>query len=155
MNITQQQAKELLAGLFVPRKEPLEGVCFSNDYMDKANAEKYAIYEAVSDAMHDSGLSHDFSYAVAEKAVDVLTDRDEIDWLDADDLTNLIDNAVPVYNGELMEIYANDWGTVDKACEELGIDKKATSVERARLGWYYAIEQMAQAIISNLGNLTN
>ena len=153
--MNQSTAKDLLAKLFEPRNAPLKGVRFASNYMDKANKEKYAIYTAVSEAQRASNLSHDFAYTVANLAVDILIDAD--DWQDSDALAQCIDQTVPVYNGELMEIYANDWHAVDEAEEEYGLsvstDGQNLSVLRAQRGWYYAIEQMVHGIINNLPNL--
>lgn len=150
--MTIDKQKELLTGLLVPRNAPHDGMCFSSEYMDKANVEKYAIYTAVSEALHDSKLSQDFGYKIVEKALHVLDDE-RIDWTDPnmDDngqLQEAIDTATPIYNNELMQIYLRDWWLVDGANEELG--GESDSVSNARRGWYVAIERMVEAIINNL-----
>ena len=127
--------------------------CFKADYMSQfiGNTstlnEKYPIYQAVSEAMRTSGLSFDFSYSVAQKAVNVLTHLE--DWEDRDGMNSeYIDSEVPVYNHELMQIYLSDWWAVDEVAEEFG-DIHDT-MQGARMAWFKQIEQMVEAIINNL-----
>ena len=135
---------EYLGKLFVPR-DNRDGVAFRTEYMNHAH-EAYEVQQAVSKAQMHSGLSFDFSYSVAEKAVDVLLTVDN--WNDDDALREAIDSNVPIYTGEIMEIYqANAW-VVDEACEELG--NTGNSSDNAMRGWYMAIERMVQAIKGNL-----
>jgi len=148
--MTKETIIKLLSDVFVPRAEGLEGVCFASDFMDREQKDKYAIYNAISEAMQNSGLSHNFSYGVANKAVSILSD---IDWNDDDAITDAIDHDVPIYNGELMSIYAQDWHAVDEACNEYGIDDEADSIERAKQGWYYTLTNMTNDIKSNLESL--
>ena len=146
MNI--QTKKDLLAKLYVPRAKGLEGVCFNSEYMrEKATPDQKAIYNAVSKAQRESGLSYDFSYVIGEKAVDILTEVE--DWKNEDTLHDYIDQAVPIYTHEVMAIYTNDAWQVDEAVNEYGNDTMESEA-RAKLGWYMAIENMTHAIISNL-----
>lgn len=142
MNI--EQIKTLLHGVFVPRTPPLEGVCFASDYMIEANIDKYEIYKAISNVMHNSGLTFNFSYEVAQKAVDIIIACIEDGKSENEDfVSEQIDNAIPVYNNELMIIYANDYSIVDSAVEELGA---GDSIENAKAGWYVAIRGMVEEI---------
>ena len=139
MNI--ERMKEYLSGLFVPRKEGLEGVCFNGEYMDK-RSEAYEIYRAFSDAQQNSGLSFDFSYNIASKVCDILINCEE--WDVADESIN---EYLPIYTAEIMEIYKADSGTVDEACEELG---EGDSVARALNGWYLSISNMLHEVKEKL-----
>jgi hypothetical protein len=138
--------KNMLDGIFTTVKKDNGEVqiCFQ-DHAMKPESGLYPIYQAISKAQQDSGLTFDFSYEVAKKAVDILAEAEL--W---EDLTPAIDSAVPIYNGELMTIYANDWNAVDEAVEELG---GGDSVKNAQAGWYMAIENMVHAIKENLSEL--
>lgn len=146
----KQEIKATLNALFVPRNKGLEGVCFRMDFMNKENA-SYPVYKKVSEAMHDSGLSHDFSYEIANIAVDILTELR--DWENDDQITEAVDGAVPIYTHDLMRIYTSDSGAVDEGAEELGTD--GDSVARAQAGWYIAIQHMVNDIKNRLGELDN
>lgn len=147
--------KTLLEEVFttVEKQETKEIVpCFNLEYMDefinhtdKINP-KYPVYKAVSEAMRESGLSFDFSYKVANQAVNILVEAE--DWNNEDTIHEQVDSSVPVYNYELMQIYVSDWDVVDEAKAEFGEGRD--SIANAQQGWYYAIEQMVTAIKSNL-----
>lgn len=118
--------------------------------MDKTNA-AYPIYEAVSTAAYNSGLTHAFSYEIAKRAADILAEND---WTDDDlDATDAIDAAVPIYTAELMTMYAHNWDAIDAANNETGTPTVYDSVQAARVGWYSAIDSMCRAIIENLNKL--
>ena len=109
----------------------------------------YPIYQAVSKAMHDSGLSFNFSYEIAKRAVDVILDTDEEKLEDSEhDFSEKIDQQVPIYYAELMQIYLSDWETVDEVANTFG--NITDCVSGARQAWYNEIEKMLSAIITNL-----
>lgn len=136
--------KQLLEKLYVP-KVIGEGVAFNLDYMDKNNEELYTIYTEVSDAQRESGLTFGFAYEIGSRAVDILQ---EVDWNDEDAIREAIDQAVPIYTNELMTIYLGDYSVIDEMEEVWG--NSCDCVSRAQRGWYYAIENMLQAIKSKL-----
>ena len=139
--------KKLLENLYVPRSAG-DGVCFNDKYMDSKNVEKHSIYNIVSNIQRDSGLSFDFSYTIGNIAVDILT---EVDWNNDDAINDAIDQAVPIYTHEIMEIYEANSFIIDEACEEYGNSNPMNSEERAIIGWYHAIQNMVMEIISKLG----
>ena len=142
----KSKIKEILSTLYVPRAEGLEGKCYRSEYMMDEH-EAHAIYEAVSSAAFDSGLSHGFSYEIGERACGILADLD--DWDDDDSITEAVDGAVPIYTHELMKIYASNHSAVDEAVNELG-DNHEDSVQNAKMAWYLEIEKMVRAIKSNI-----
>lgn len=154
--MTKEKAKNILAGLFVPRGkdkdgEQLDGVCFKSSAMDKDNADEYAIYNAVSDAMQESGLTHSFSYEIASAAVSVLVEAEDWSQDGQDDINELIDSSVPVYTNHLTEIYRFDSWAVDDARQEFGVTEDSAS-DAAR-AWYQQIYTMTGVIQANLEKL--
>lgn len=155
MNI--ETIKKLLADVFVPRAEGLEGVAFRAEYMDKNNLSspldegKYAIYQAISEAQRESGLTFDFSYDVAKRAVDALLSVE--DWDDDEALFEAADRETPIYNAELMEIYQANWWAVDEARADGG--QEMDSVRAASVAWNMRIVGMILAIKENLSKLIN
>lgn len=145
--MNKTEARKYLATLLVPRAEGLEGKCYRTEYMHDTHA-AYPVQKAVSDAAFNSGLSFEFSYRIVENAIGVLCDVEE--WDNDDALTEAIDQAMPVYYSDLMQIYVADWEVVDEACEEIGPGVNDDSVKRAQLGWYSAIRDMVYAIRHNL-----
>ncbi len=143
-----EKTKKVLETLFVPRDKQLDGVCFNFEYM-KPEHENYPIYEAVSKVMFDSQLTHSFAYEIASKAVYIIGEATE-EQIAGYDFSEAVDQAVPIYTSELMEIYRNDHSAVDTACEEMGIDPSADSVARAQAGWYMLIERMTRDITEAL-----
>lgn len=139
--------REHLARLLIPRAEGA-GECYGSDVMMIGN-EAYPVYEAVSTAQRESGLTFDFSYRIVRKAIDVLLSVD--DWEDVDAMNEAIDAEIPVYTHELMEIYVSDYWSVDKAVEESGMD--GDTMQRTTLGWDGAIRDMAEAIRANLADI--
>lgn len=148
MNIND--IKKVLGDLFVPRDNDLEGVCFNYDFMNKDNADKYAICQAVSNVMHESGLTHNFSYEIASRAVNILGEVE--DWTDDDTIRELVDSYIPIYTGEVMEIYQSNSWAVDEAVKEFGNND---SDSNAKMGWYMQISQMTDNIKSSLLDLVN
>jgi hypothetical protein len=146
--MNEKRAREILARLFVPRAGGLEGEVFRSEYM-KEDAPEYAVYEAVSNAQRDSGLTFDFSYEIGSRAANILAEAE--DWTDDDDIRERIDSSVPIYTHELMQIYASDWGAVDEAREELGPGEN--SEREAAMAWYMLIERMVYAIRGNLAEV--
>lgn len=139
--------KKALSDLFVVRdeKEDPPVLCFNSEYMNRDNAELHQIYEIVSNAMHDSGLTHGFSYEIASCAVNVL---DEVeDWEDDDALQESIDSYIPIYNSEITGIYQSNSWAVDEARQEYGA---VDSIKDAQMAWYKQISSMVYAIKSAL-----
>lgn len=144
--------KEALRAMFTTskRENGEEYIHFTTEAMDKTNP-LYPYYRIVSDAMHESGLTHDFSYEIASRAVDAIVENEDNEG-DADDLYDLIDSYVPIYNADLMQIYVDNWSAVDEACDDMGHDS-GDSIDRARIGWSRAINDIASAILSGLDNM--
>ena len=157
--MSKENIKALLAGLFTTRKDSAgeDIIIFSSAYMDSNNIGtpldegKHAVYEAVSNAMHDSGLSHGFSYEIASRAVSVLKEAE--DWTEdgQDDMNEAIDASVPVYTNYLNSIYAYDSWAVDESRQENGITEDSAS-DAAR-AWYSQIYAMTGTIQANLEKL--
>lgn len=145
--MNKSEIKDILSRLFVPRSEGLEGVCFRDEYMDKAN-KAYPVYQAVSDAQRESDLTFDFSYNIANRAVDILSELE--DW-ENDDITEAVDASCPIYTAEIMAIYQGNHWAVDEAIQELGSGED--SLKNALYGWYRQIEQMTEAIRSKLAEI--
>jgi hypothetical protein len=143
-----KEIQKKLAGIFttVKRDNGDEFTTFTQESM-RSDSELYPIYIAISTAQRESGLSFDFSYKIAELAVDILAECEN--WENSDQTDELIEQAVPIYTSELMEIYANDSWAVDEAIESMG-GAELDSVARARVAWYYAIQGMLGAIANNL-----
>ena len=142
-----EKIKQILSKLFaeVERKDGSKVTTFTTEAMTEGN-EAYGTYRAVSDAMQESGLTFDFSYVVAVKAVDILTELDN--WEDEDAITEAVDSAVPVYTHELMTIYADNSSAVDEAREELGSEGDSSTL--AQQAWFSEIQKMVNAIKENL-----
>ena len=129
-------------------------IVYADAYLlGKEGSPEYAIYSAVSDAAHSSGLTHSFSYEIVSAAVEVLSELET--WGDTtkedDEISNRVDGAVPIYNTELVTIYANNYHAVDEAMSEQGYNNDVfDSIKAAQIAWYYAIENMVHAIKINL-----
>ena len=93
-----------------------------------------------------SKIIHD--RVLPDKAVDILS---ECEWDDDDSISEFVDGAVPIYTGELMEIYASNSSAVDEAVEEMG--QQGDSSKNASIAWYIQIERMVSAIKSELEEL--
>ena len=143
----QNKKREVLARLFETskRENGEEYIHFRLDVMDKEN-EAYPVYQAVSDAAYNSGLSHEFSYEITSHACDILAEAE--DWDNDDDITERVDSAVPVYTSELMQIYTADSFAVDEAADEYG--NEGDSTKRAQMAWYSQIRDMVSSIRANL-----
>jgi len=137
----KEKVKTFLATLFVTRDVADESVSFNDAFMRDTH-EAYPIYDAVSDVMHKSNLSFNFSYAIASKAVDVLEQVE--DWEDNDDIQEAINSAVPVYTWELMQICQSDSWAVDEAIREYG--KQETLERDVTTAWFMLIETMVEEI---------
>lgn len=143
--MNKTEAKNFLSTLFVPRDHALKGVAFRSEYM-KEGSEAYRIYDIVSQAQHESGMTFDFSYVIAKSVCDILSNLD--DWDDDDDLGDAVDAEVPVYSSELMEIFESNSWAVDEAIEEYG---KGADVEKdASAAWYSLIRTMVIVIRDGL-----
>lgn len=144
-----EQVKKILAGIFETitiKEDEEERIIFKPSAMDKTNKE-YPVFKAISDAQHNSGLSYDFSYLVADKAVNILAELEN--WKDDEAITEAIDACIPVYTYDLMKIYqSNNWA-VDEANEEFGISNKGTE-SQAQMAWYKQISEMVASIKENL-----
>src|SRR3990167_4708116 len=148
---TLKNIKDYLPQVFILKDKdtPTERLVFNSEFMDKNNLgtpldeTKHAIYQAISEAQRKSNLSFNFSYEIANKAVDILSDLE--DWNDDDAITEGVDSSVPVYTNQVMEIYKSDSWAVDEAVNNIG-GSGADSEQRAKYGWYEQIQQMAGAI---------
>lgn len=142
--------KEKLAKLFETREKDGRDpcICFTSEALNP-ESDLYPVYEAVSKSMHDSGLSFHFSYEIARRAVDILVDAENWEDDDAQDqVQEMIACEVPMYNSDLMKIYASDWELADEARSEYGNELNA--IEAAQYGYVIAIRNMVQAILANL-----
>ena len=145
--MNKQKIQKTLSELFttVKKNGSDDVTCFNDDAMTEGN-EAYPVYKAVNKAMFDSNLSFNFSYEIATRAVDVLTESE--DWEDEDALNEAIDAICPIYTYDIMRIYTADSWAVDEAVDELG--QGGDSSKNALYGWYNLITAMAYAIKSNI-----
>ncbi len=143
----QKKMRDILARLFETSKRDNgeEYIHFRTDVMDKAS-DAYPVYQAVSDAAYDSGLSHGFSYEISSRAADILAESE--DWDNDDDIIEAVDSSCPIYTGEIMQVYISDSWAVDEAGEEYG--NEGDSTKRAQMAWYMLIRNMVQSIRTNL-----
>jgi len=140
--MTKEEVKKMLGSLFMDSvKETGEVVRVFNDKCFDRERPERRLYEVVSAAMRDSDLSFEFSYAIAEKAADVLAELEDWENDDDDMMRELIDSAVPVYTYDLMKIYLSDSWAVDETIKELG--DAGDSTKNAAMAWYRLIEKMA------------
>lgn len=145
------QKKEIqkhLDALFTTSKrdDDSEYIHFTSEYM-RPEHEGYAVYQAVSDAAHDSGLTHDFSYEISSRAAQCLIDVEDWDESHDDAMREAIDSSVPIYNSDLTTIYTSNSWAVDEAREEYG---SQDSIKDAQMAWYSQISAMVYAIRTNL-----
>ena len=154
-----KQVQDYLSTLFVFRDgksdNDFDSLCFNAAYMAPEH-EAYSIYEAVSAAQRDSGLSYGFSYEIASRAVSILSELDAIYDSNAmyDAISEAVEAAVPIYTNKLMEIYKHNPAAVDEACEELCLCD-GDSATRASTGWYVYIERMTRDIAQKLSRIAN
>ena len=145
----KEKAIELLGGLYVPQENGEGGLAFNFEYMKTgADEDAHAVYQAVSKAQFDSGLSFSFSYEIGGMAVSIL---EEEDWSDEEALLEAINRAIPIYISDLMKIYVSNHDSVDEAALEYGYE--GDSVDRARWGWYTELRNMVDSIQSNIEKL--
>lgn len=144
----QQKVRNILANLFKTskREDNEEYIHFNTDYMRRENTDSYAVYQAVSNAGFESGLTHSFSYEIMSRAADILADL--ADWNDDDAIIEAVDQGVPIYTNELMQIYVSNSWAVDEAAEEYG--SEGDSTDRARWAWGSQIRSMVYAIRTNI-----
>jgi hypothetical protein len=145
--------KQVLNNIFVlvDKDTKDERYCFMQEIMNKED-KNYPIYRAISEAQYKSGLTFDFSYEIAVKAVDILSELE--DWDDDAIITEAVDSSVPIYTNELMKIYQGNSWAVDEAVDNIG-GSGEDSEQRAKYGWYEQIEQMTEAIKANLLELVD
>lgn len=145
----QKITDQMLSELFTIKKmsNDEERIIYSDKYIkaEKGTIE-HDLYELVSNIAYNSGMTFDFSYSVISKACDVASEYLLDSEGNEDNINELVDNAVPVYNHELMQIYVSNWDIVDEASGEMcGSDDN--SVQRAQYAWYYIINRMTHEII--------
>jgi uncharacterized protein YqkB len=149
--MNKTQAREHLARVLTTKEfdgQPSR-IVFADSYLGAdQGTDEYAIQRAVSDAMHNSGLSFDFSYSIAGNATDILAELE--DWNDEDALHEAIDSYVPIYYHDIAKIYLADWGTVDEWRDEIGATTPSDCMKDAQGAWYNEIQKMVQAIRSNV-----
>jgi hypothetical protein len=113
-----------------------------------------ALYDITTHIASHSDISFAFSFTVMSKACDIvsqyLLDSDG----NEDNISELVDNAVPVYNAELMQIYVADWWIVDEAQNEYGTEV-TDSVQRAQSAWYYILDRITREIIDAVSEYNN
>lgn len=145
--MTKGEIKTALGRIFATSKRDNgdEYIHFTSECMKPESAD-YSVYQAVSDAAYNSGLSHGFSYEILSRAAGILVESE--DW---DEIVEAVDAAVPIYTSELMAIYAHDAHAVDDAADELGQAKDTTAA--ASQAWYMLIERMTGALALRLEDL--
>lgn len=147
--MTQEKTKELLTKLFNTGKRDNgeDFICFT-DACFEGGTKLNNMYYTVKNVMRESGLTHEFSYQIASRAVDILAGLD--DWENEDkrdDFLEAVDSAVPIYTDKIMEIYLSNSESVDEAEAELG---GTNAEQRARNAWYMLIERMTSEIVTVL-----
>lgn len=150
--MTHKKIVGYLSELFVPRAEGLDGMCFNDDFLHaEGDTQKHAIYESVSNAQRESDLTFDFSYKVAEKAVNILQELKDFEDI-SDNIHKLIESEVPIYNGEVMDIYTSDSWTIDEGRESGMINNEGDTMTQAQDAWRNQIYNMVYAIADSLAN---
>ena len=155
--MTKEKLEKILSNLFeIAHKDTdNERIVFKQSSMKKENIDEYAVYQVVSDVMHNSGMSFNFSYEVANKTVDVITtlsDQYDGNWDNDDAKTESIDAIIPVYTHDLMQIYQDNSWLVDEAMSEYGTPGNDSN-KNAAMGWYHAISNMVNELIPKLEEL--
>ena len=112
-----------------------------------AGTPERALYELVSDTMYKSDLSHDFSYEVASRAVDIIAEHyieDECDHYS--DFEEHIESSVPVYNYDLLKIVnCNQYHLLDEAREVHGND--IDTITACSIAWHNQIDLAVNQIV--------
>ena len=116
-----------------------------SEYVGINPATPAGVREKLLQCQHDSGLSFEFSYIIAEKACEVLTNATRYV-----DISDNIDGVLPIYTSEIMKIYLANSHIVDEGVEELGDPQGGSSEQRALLWWYNAIDAMSHSIADAL-----
>lgn len=158
--MTKEELRDLLAGLFTTRgaeakregktdRDELEDdtIIYARDAFDDTTP-MHAVYEIVTRYAFDSGLSHGFSYQIMSRAVDCLCNVD--DWENDGGITEQVDNAVPIYTHDLMQVYTADAWSVDEARDEYGAQD---TTKDAQMAWYKLINEAVYGIKDDLAGL--
>lgn len=143
--ITDEMIGELFTTMKLSNDE--ERTIYNEKYIKaQEGTTEHDLYEMVSNIAYKSGMSFEFSYRVISKACGVVSQYLLNSDGDDDNIHELVDNAVPIYNHELMQIYVSDWSIVDEAHDEL-VGNEDDSVGRAQVAWYYILERVTREII--------
>ena len=150
-------SEQMLSELFIYKQfENGTGrLVYSDKYiLAEAGTVERDLYELVSNIAQNSGMSFEFSYNIMSQACTIASEYLLNSEGDEDNINELVDNAVPIYNNELMQIYVSDWSIVDEAHDELG-GSQDDSVGRAQLAWYYILERVTREVIENVSDYNN
>jgi hypothetical protein len=161
--MTTEEIREGLSTLFTRIDAPEgERIVFSNT--DELHNEG-ALYKIVSKAQHDSGHGFNFSYTIAEKAVDAVIeafDNSECktwaEFVSGDDdgeLSDAITAQLPIMNSELALIVSdiNSWDRVEEALQGASGTDDCYLANVLTYAWEQSIRDMAQAIMMALEEL--
>lgn len=121
------------------------------------DVELAALQNKVLRVANDFEMSNDFTLQVASKACDIIFENSEngkMEWNNSEINLNILEKsihaAIPIWKEDLMAIYLLDTNIVDEACRSMGIEEGTISRQSAQVGWYYAIEEMVHALLSEI-----
>lgn len=124
--------------------------CFNSDFIGTDNE----YYNILSDLVHDSGLHYDTAITMVATAIDIvdsyLTDCEELEevYIDEADLTELIDNQVPIYNYELLTFLRDNYPTVEEIADEMCLNEGKTDIIRmCQYGYYISLERLVMDLL--------
>lgn len=134
-----------------------ERIVYSKAYIYVGNdTVEHDLYQLVSNIASESGLSFDFSYEIMSRACYIVAELpiwDDNEPDNDDGIHEAIDNAVPVYNAELLRIAnMHDYHLIDEAIEEHGT---TSIIEACSMAWYNAIYSAVYEIVETIKDYNN
>lgn len=134
-----------------------ERIIYNKAYINAENdTVEHELYQLTSNIAHNSGLSFDFSYEIMQRACAIVAELPiwNGDDIDSDDgIHEAVDNAVPVYNAELLKIAnMHDYHLIDEAMSEHGA---ADIIGACSVAWYNAIYSAVYEIVETIEDYNN
>lgn len=154
--MNKERLDNAIAGVFAVLDEGTrdERIAFTQEALKSDGSSDIAILgRLVSDVMRESGLSFNFSYTVASKALDAIASVESLD--DNDALQEAFESTIPFYTPEVMQLMQQDWNLVDDIIESMGAASAddggiVVTVQRA---YGNAIVAMGEAILERVKDL--
>lgn len=103
----------------------------------------------MSDVASNLDVTHDFSYEIVSRAVDVLAEAyknaEDISDIDIEDFQEPVDAIVPVYTYDLLKIATvGNYEHIDEAREVFG--NELLTAEACSIAWFSLVENATQQI---------